>query len=496
MKIAIEGCCHGELDAIYSSLARLEEMHKMKVDLLICCGDFQCVRDSNDLQFLACPPKYRDLRDFPAYFRGEKEAPCLTVFVGGNHEAPTVLRELYYGGWVAPKIFYLGHAGVVNVGGVRIAGLSGIFKSQDYRKGYFERPPYTEDTMRSAYHVREFEIAKLSELTGRVDIVVTHDWPEGIYDFGDKTELIRQKPFLEKDIQAHELGNPHSMELLKKLKPAFWFAAHLHTRFAAVYVHPGPEGKATRFLALDKVLPRREFLQILEVEPLLPAGYVQQLSPGISRRSPTLCYDEEWLAILRANQQVLPVSRFPQKSCLVTKATADDLATVKKNLASLGLRNYRETSSPKRLSLNSVGAAAAAEDARRESDGDRRSAREEKEGCEEAAAGASAGASVQRTDIAAETPPQPQGGQEESTVFEWINWADPRAPYTELKEQRLFLLRNILGFDEADDKFGEARQREAAGVDVPVDWTSGHVDPQRTTEEVDICLDLSDEETA
>ncbi|KYF38667.1 Ser/Thr phosphatase family protein, partial [Toxoplasma gondii ARI] len=41
MKIAIEGCCHGELDAIYSSLARLEEMHKMKVDLLICCGDFQ-----------------------------------------------------------------------------------------------------------------------------------------------------------------------------------------------------------------------------------------------------------------------------------------------------------------------------------------------------------------------------------------------------------------------------------------------------------------------
>eukprot|EP00798_Chlamydomonas_sp_ICE-L_P024892 gene24892-10557_t len=39
--IAIEGCCHGELDNIYGSIQHLEKVEGRKVDLLICCGDFQ-----------------------------------------------------------------------------------------------------------------------------------------------------------------------------------------------------------------------------------------------------------------------------------------------------------------------------------------------------------------------------------------------------------------------------------------------------------------------
>lgn len=43
-QIAIEGCCHGELDKIYGALKRLEEKENIKIDLLICCGDFQARR--------------------------------------------------------------------------------------------------------------------------------------------------------------------------------------------------------------------------------------------------------------------------------------------------------------------------------------------------------------------------------------------------------------------------------------------------------------------
>ena len=37
----MEGCCHGELDKIYETILRVEEREGVKIDLLICCGDFQ-----------------------------------------------------------------------------------------------------------------------------------------------------------------------------------------------------------------------------------------------------------------------------------------------------------------------------------------------------------------------------------------------------------------------------------------------------------------------
>ena len=88
----------------------------------------------------------------------------LTLFIGGNHEASNYLQELAYGGWVAPNIFYLGYAGVVNIGGVTIAGLSGIYKGHDYLKGHFECPPYNPGTMRSAYHIRNLEVFRLKQV--------------------------------------------------------------------------------------------------------------------------------------------------------------------------------------------------------------------------------------------------------------------------------------------------------------------------------------------
>lgn len=59
MKIAIEGCAHGELQQIYSTIALIENRDNIKVDLLICCGDFQATRNIDDLSAMAVPPKYR-----------------------------------------------------------------------------------------------------------------------------------------------------------------------------------------------------------------------------------------------------------------------------------------------------------------------------------------------------------------------------------------------------------------------------------------------------
>ncbi|XP_022076040.1 lariat debranching enzyme [Acanthochromis polyacanthus] len=301
MKIAVEGCCHGELDKIYETIEYLEKKEGVKVDLLLCCGDFQAVRNEGDMKCMAVPAKYRTMQTFYKYYSGEKKAPVLTIFIGGNHEASNHLQELPYGGWVAPNIYYLGYAGVVRYKGIRIGGLSGIFKSHDYRKGHHEFPPYNPETLRSVYHIRNIEVFKLKQIQMPVDIFMSHDWPRGIYRYGNTGDLLRKKKFLRQEVESNSLGSPAAEELLAHLQPNYWFSAHLHVKFAAVMQHPPKSNSAprvTKFLSLDKCLPYREFLQIVDVAE----------RPGSSEG---LEYDPEWLAILKATNSLQRTSPYP-----------------------------------------------------------------------------------------------------------------------------------------------------------------------------------------
>ena len=118
---------------IYERLEEHERKTGRKVDLLLCCGDFQAHRNPADFHSSSIPATFRSLGTFPKYYAGEKKAPILTIVSGGNHEASQPLRELYYGGWVATNIYYMGAASVVRYGGLRIGGISGIYKSHDYK---------------------------------------------------------------------------------------------------------------------------------------------------------------------------------------------------------------------------------------------------------------------------------------------------------------------------------------------------------------------------
>lgn len=244
----------------------------------------------------------------------------LTIFIGGNHEASNYLQELPYGGWVAPNIYYLGYAGVVRVNGLRIAGLSGIYKGNDYLKGRFEFSPYTESTKRSVYHVRQFEVFRLKQLSGKIDIFISHDWPKGIYNHGDKDQLARFKPFLREEMDRDQLGSRPNEDLLNMLQPSYWFAAHLHCKFVAVVQHNDPprrqatsekvddscdttevfpeKDRVTKFLALDKCLPKRRFLQILNIESENHTDDEGHLK---------FEYDLEWLTILYLTNQLMSV---------------------------------------------------------------------------------------------------------------------------------------------------------------------------------------------
>ncbi|KAI5119537.1 hypothetical protein M0805_002559 [Coniferiporia weirii] len=368
MKIAVQGCCHGELDAIYNQITQLERRNNYKVDCLLICGDFQAIRNNQDLQCMAVPDKYKRLGGFYRYYTGEKEAPVLTLVIGGNHEASNYMWELYHGGWLAPNIYFLGFAGCVQVNGVKIAGASGIYSANHYRLGHYETIPYDNGSMRSIYHIREYDIFRLLQLTS-VDIFLSHDWPAGITRHGDADDLLRRKPYFRTDIQTGKLGSPPAMQLLQELKPQWWFAAHLHCRFEATVVHgspreaqeptkvdnpdeividdfddagpsegdketggslaepvgsaavdrapapetnpdeilledemedvvqPPPVQSTTKFLALDKCLPRRHYLEVIDIPS------------SDSPEMPRLTFDPEWLAITRAFHTHLSTER-------------------------------------------------------------------------------------------------------------------------------------------------------------------------------------------
>jgi lariat debranching enzyme len=315
------------------------------VDLLLICGDFQCVRYMSDFDSVAVPAKYRHVKNFQEYVTGKKVAPVMTIFIGGNHEASNILQSLYYGGFVAPNIYFLGFAGVVWYGGVRISGLSGIFNESHYRSGRFEYPPYTDSSVRSVYHLREVEVYRMAHLKASrfpVDIFLSHDWPAGIVDYGNRQYLLRKKPYFREDVETGKLGSPPLMNLLQMLRPSYWFSAHLHVKFMATVQHPpllnvhqsvtsshsssnqsmksdrpplppGPpppppppplqvplQAPVTRFLALDKVLPGRQFIEFLRVP--------RQRTVGDEARM-QLSFDLEWLAVLRRTHGLTKLTR-------------------------------------------------------------------------------------------------------------------------------------------------------------------------------------------
>lgn len=186
---------------------------------------------------MSVPQKYRAIGDFHEYYSGARSAPYLTIFVGGNHEASNHLFELYYGGWVAPNIYYMGAANVIRCGPLRIAGFSGIWKGYDYRKPHFERLPYNRDDVHSVYHVRELDVRKLLQLRTQVDLGLSHDWPKGVEHAGNAEALFRAKRGFREDSESGKLGNLAAKQVLDRLRPRYWFSAHLHVRFNASISH-------------------------------------------------------------------------------------------------------------------------------------------------------------------------------------------------------------------------------------------------------------------
>jgi lariat debranching enzyme len=298
LRIAVVGCLHGSLKDVYDKIKYNESITDKKVDLLICCGDFEAVRNRDDLRYKSCPEKYKHMGQFQYYYNSNTPPPYLTIFIGGNHEASNVLDENFYGGWICQNIFYLGRAGVIKYKGLRIAGLSGIYNKFDYYRGHFEVDLIKN--IKSIFHVREFEIAKASHLTGDIDIFLSHDWPTGVVNKRDFPKILKIKRGWQEELYSDTLGSPASGFLLKLLKPKFWLSGHMHYTYFNQIIHN--KDIRTQFIALDKTgtgKHNREFLHIFDYD----LSHVTELDYNDEK----IYFDPEWLAITKLFNPYIPL---------------------------------------------------------------------------------------------------------------------------------------------------------------------------------------------
>jgi len=290
LNIIATGCIHGSMDKMYKEIQDYEKQKNKKIDLVLCTGDFESMRNEKDLQFLCCPEKYREMGNFQDYYNSKKKAPYLTIFIGGNHEASNYLEENYYGGYVAENIYYLGRAGVINVKGLRIAGTSGIFNEFDYFKGHFEKEENDiKWDKKSIFHLREFEIAKMSHMKNKIDIYMTHDWPTNIINEKDYNYIFQLYPQNKESILKGTLGSFPGEFILKYLKPHYFVCGHMHFYYRNKI-------NETEIYAFDKCLKKRHYFDLIEVKQ----------SIDIDKENNDIYIDPEWMAVTNAFNNYIP----------------------------------------------------------------------------------------------------------------------------------------------------------------------------------------------
>jgi len=291
LNIIVTGCIHGCMDKMYKDIQDFEKEKKIKIDLVLCTGDFECMRNEKDLEFLSCPEKYREMGNFHQYYNSKVHSPYLTIFIGGNHEASNYLEENYYGGYVAENIYYLGRSGVINVKGIRIAGISGIFNKFDYFRGHFEKDENDiKGDKKSIFHLREFEVAKMSYIKSHIDIFMTHDWPTNLINEKDKNKIFKLRPHFKEEIKAGTLGSFPGEFLLQYLKPNYFICGHMHFYYTTKI-------NDTEIYAFDKCLNKRHYFDLIEVK---------QSINNIDKEDNNIYIDPEWMAITNVFNNYFP----------------------------------------------------------------------------------------------------------------------------------------------------------------------------------------------
>lgn len=234
--IALLGDVHGAWDRATQTLNDIERKFG-RIAFAVAVGDSEPYRSTRDMEGSTSPPKYLSLGHFPEVMAGRMPLACPVYFIGGNHDPYVALEEMGAGHW-GGNAHYLGRVGVTEIEGVRVGFISGIYSPTHFPLVRARRDGEPDVVFRKRLtHYNEAEIMALRAV-GKVDLLVTHDWPSGVPQSGP-----RQFP-----------GDPMLRELHGPLSPSLHAAGHCHSRcrvpLDAVQFHALPHGTNSGAVAL------------------------------------------------------------------------------------------------------------------------------------------------------------------------------------------------------------------------------------------------------
>ena len=225
VRLAVFGDVHGKQDAMYETALRWQDTNKSSIDAILQVGDFETIRREDDFRYYFAPERYHHISDIAAYCEGVKKAPFFTVFIGGNHEAWGVLKDHSDGGFICPNIYYLGRAGVIDVKGIKVGGLTGIYGKTEYGVPLPEEPCYEWQ------YYREDAVEKLRNAE-KVDVLLLHSWIKPYQSL----EIVHESDIPESMKQSRAYTPTHG--LVRKLQPRYVFMGHMHHPYIEARMGP------------------------------------------------------------------------------------------------------------------------------------------------------------------------------------------------------------------------------------------------------------------
>lgn len=226
------GDVHGEM---YEMLGLLKKWES-QLSFVLQVGDFEPHRHEADLQTMDAPTKYRKLGSFSDFYNGSAVFPYPVWFIGGNHEPYGFLDTIPSKTKIVSNCYYLGRVGMVELAGLKIIGLSGIYKGHLFAN----RPPIEEINKHSnADYIGFTENEVLQALAfQQVDILLLHEWPRGLLASDSNLDIT----------DPETIGNEYARLLVDTLKPRLVLCGHMHRYYRQQI--PWLDGKITQICCL------------------------------------------------------------------------------------------------------------------------------------------------------------------------------------------------------------------------------------------------------